>query len=171
MPRGKNILLAIAMVGLLATTATGASLALRYALDETTGTTAADSSGNGNNGTYTGGPTLGASAPYNLSAYFPSDNKYVIAPASTMLNALGVSNADFSVAFWIKPNASTGGWRSLLHKGGADFDRGPGIWLNPGSNRVHFRVSTTSNNNEGTDSNANLPYGAWSHIACVKAGN
>lgn len=171
MPRGKNALLAIAVAGLLATTATGASLTLWYALDEATGTTATDSSSNANNGTYTGGPTLGASAPNKLGAYFPSDGKYVIAPASTALNALGVSNADFSVAFWVKPNASTGGWRPLLHKGGADFDRGPGVWLNPGSNRVHFRVSTTANNNEGTDSIADLPYGTWSHVACVKAGN
>jgi hypothetical protein len=45
------------------------------------------------------------------------------------------------------------------------------MWLNPGNTRVHFRVSTTSSNNEGTDSVANLAAGAWSHVACVKAGN
>ena len=156
---------------LFTTSATGASLTAWLTFDETTGTTAADSSGNANNGTYTGGPTLGTAAPNNLGAYFPSDGKCVIAPASSTLNALGVSNADFSVAFWVKPAAATGGWRPLLHKGSVDTERGPGVWLNPGSNRVHFRVSTTSNWNEGTDSVADLPTGAWSHIACVKAGN
>ena len=171
MLRGKNILLAIAAVGLFATSATGATLALWFKLDETTGSTAADSSGNGNNGTYTGGPTLGAAAPNNLGAYFPSDGKCVIAPASSTLNALGASNADFSVAFWVKPAAATGDWRPLLHKGSVDTERGPGLWLNPGSNCVHFRVSTTANWNEGTNSVANLPTGSWSHIACVKAGN
>ena len=171
MCRVNNILIAIAVAALFATTAIGATSTLWFTLDETTGTTAADSSGNANNGTYTGGPTLGAAAPNNLAAYFPSDGKCVIAPASGTLNALGVSNADFSVAFWVKPAAATGGWRPLLHKGTTDNERGPGIWLNPGSNRVHFRVSTTANWNEGTDSAADLPTGAWSHVACVKAGN
>ncbi len=171
MPRGRSILLALGAAVLFTTSATGASLTAWLTLDETTGTTAADSSGNANNGTYTGGPTLGTAAPNNLGAYFPADGKCVIAPASSTLNALGVSNADFSVAFWVKPSTATGGWRPLLHKGSVDTERGPGVWLNPGSNRVHFRVSTTANWNEGTDSVANLPTGAWSHIACVKAGN
>ena len=95
----------------------------------------------------------------------------MIAPASASLNALGVSNADFSVAFWVKPATATGGWRPLLHKGGADNERGPGMWLNQTGNRVHFSVSTTANWNEGTDSVAALLTNAWSHIACVKAGN
>jgi hypothetical protein len=142
-----------------------------WKLDETSGSVASDSSGAANNGTYTGGPTLGASAPNNLGVYFPSGGQYVIAPASDTLNAVGVSNADFSVAFWVKPVALTGDWRPLLHKGAANFDRGPGVWLNPGSNLIHFRVSTTANSNEGTDSVANLPMGGWSHIACVKAGD
>ncbi len=142
-----------------------------WKLNETSGTTASDSSGNANNGTYTGGPTLGAAAPCYLGVNFPANGRYVIAPASATLNAVGVSNANFSVAFWVKPNGTTGGWRPLLHKGAVDTQRGPGLWLNPGNNRLHFRVSTTSNYNEGTDSVANLPTGSWSHIACVKEGN
>jgi hypothetical protein len=93
------------------------------------------------------------------------------APASTSLNTVGVSNADFSVAFWVKPAGTSGDWRPLFHKGAANFERGPGIWLNPGDTRVHFRASTTANNNEGTDSATYLPTGGWSHIACVKVGN
>jgi hypothetical protein len=95
----------------------------------------------------------------------------VIVPASGTLNALGASNGDFCVAFWLKPSTAPGGWRPLLHKGAADMERGPGLWLNPGNNRVHFKVSTTSNSNEGADSASNLLTNAWSHIACVKAGN
>ena len=146
-------------------------LVLYWKMDETNGSMASDSSGAGNNGTYTGGPTLGASAPNNLGAYFPSDGKCVVAPASGTLNALGLNNANFSVAFWVKPGTATGGWRPLLHKGSVDSERGPGLWLNPGNNRVHFRVGTTANWNEGADSVAAPPTGAWSHVACVKAGN
>ena len=73
--------------------------------------------------------------------------------------------------FWVKPGTAPGDWRPLLHKGGANFDRGPGIWLNQTGNRIHFRNSTTASNNEGTDSVASLVTNAWSHVACVKAGN
>ena len=106
-----------------------------------------------------------------MARFFASDNKYVTAPASTLLNSLGTSNADFSVAFWVKPTGTTGGWRPLFHKGSSDSERGPGLWLNPGDNRIHFRVSTTAGWNEGTDTVSSLPDGAWSHVACVKAGN
>ena len=57
-----------------------------WKFEETSGTTAVDSSGMGNDGTYTGGPTLGITAPSNFGVYFPSDGKYVIAqhpPRST----------------------------------------------------------------------------------------
>ena len=150
---------------------TCAALVAWYKVDETTGTLAADSSGVGNIGTYTGPVTLGAAGTHRFSVYFAADGQYVTAPASATLNAIGVSNADFSVAFWIKPNGTTGGWRPLLRKGGPDTERGPGIWLNPASNRIHFRISTTAGWNEGTDSVADLPNGKWSHVACVKAGN
>ncbi len=171
MLRSRSILIALGAAALFASSATGATQMLWLKLDETSGAVAVDSSGNANNGTYTGGPTLGAAAPHRFGTYFAADGQYVIAPASATLNALGASNADFSVAFWVKPNGLTGGWRPLLHKGTTDSERGPGLWLNPGNNRIHFRVSTTASWNEGTDSVANLPNGAWSHIACVKAGN
>ena len=149
----------------------GAALRLWQKLDETSGTLAADSSGNANNGTYTGGPTLGAPGVKGYSAYFAVDGQYVVTPASASLNAIGVSNADFTAAFWVKPNGGNGGWRPLLHKGSSSSQRGPGIWFNPGNNRLHFRVSTTANWNEGMDSVSNLPDGVWSHVAFVKAAN
>lgn len=147
------------------------ALIAHWKLDELSGTVAADSSTFSQNGTYTGSPTLGASAPKRFGAYFSADGKYVTAPASTLLNSLGANNADFSVAFWVKPNGTTGGWRPLFHKGNSDTERGPGLWLNPGNNRIHFRISTTAAWNEGTDSVASLPDNTWSHVACVKAGN
>src|SRR4051812_5973012 len=104
MLRGNLILLTIAAAGIFAASAKAAPSTLWFTFDETSGTLAADSSGNANNGTYTGGPTLGVAAPKNFGAFFPSDGKFVTAPASATLNALGVSNADFSVAFWVKPN-------------------------------------------------------------------
>lgn len=142
-----------------------------YKLDETSGVSAADSSGTGNTGAYTGAPTLGVIAVRRFGAFFSADGKFLSAPPSATLNALGLSNADFTVAFWIKPNGMTGGWRPMFHKGNSDNERGPGIWLQPANNRVHFRISTTAGYNEGTDSVAALPNALWSHLAFVKAGN
>jgi hypothetical protein len=142
-----------------------------YKLDETTGTVAADSSGGGNNAAYVGAPTLGAPGVHRFGAYFSSGAQSVQAPASASLNALGAANADFSIAFWLKPNGTTGGWRPIIHKGSADAERGPGLWLNPANNRLHFRLTTTAGWNEGTDTVTDLPNGAWTHIASVKAGN
>jgi hypothetical protein len=142
-----------------------------YKLDETSGTVAADSSGSGNTATFVGSPTLGVTAVRRFGVYFPGDGKYATAPASATLNALGTANADFTVTYWIKPNGMTGGWRPMFHKGNSDNERGPGIWLQPGNNRVHFRISTTSGYNEGSDSVAALPDAQWSHLAFVKAGN
>ncbi len=162
---------AVVLAVATASTARAATPILWYKLDETSGAVAADSSGAGNTGTYVGGPTLGAAGMRRNAVYFPANGQYVTAAASASLNAIGAANADFSVAFWVKPNGTNGAWRPMFHKGSADTERGPGVWLNPGNNRVHFRISTSANWNEGTDSVADLPNGTWSHIACVKAGN
>ena len=66
MPRGRSILLALGAVVLFTTSATGASLR-RGLLSTKHGHHGRDSSGNGNNGTYTGGSTLGTAAPNNLA--------------------------------------------------------------------------------------------------------
>lgn len=171
-PRRSVLALFVAAIAAsAASAASGATPIAWYRLDETSGTSAADSSGSGNTGVYTGSPTLGTTAVRRFGVYFGGDGKYLQAPAAATLNSLGVGNADFSVAFWVKPNGLTGGWRPLFHKGGVDAERGPGIWLQPGNNRVHFRVSTTAGWNEGGDSAIVLTGAAWSHLAFVKAGN
>lgn len=90
--------------------------------------------------------------------------------------SLGRGNRDFSVSLWLRPEDSgTGAWRAVVLKGTepgriADLRRTPGIWLHPSGNRVHFRISTSADTNEGGDSAAQLPTGAWTHLAYVKHG-
>jgi len=43
----------------------------------------------------------------------------------------------------------------------------PTVQLWPDSNRIHARVTTDANWNEGVDSNAYLTVGRWTHIAVV----
>lgn len=71
---------------------------LLWKLDETSGTTATDSSGNGRNGTYNGSPTLASAGGYpdaSSVVYFPaSGSPYV------QSNANLVSDGSFTVECW-----------------------------------------------------------------------
>ena len=146
------------------------SLRLHWKLDETSGTTATDSSAYENTGTYVGSPTLGGAARRQSGVSFPSNAQYVSRAATSSLNDLGANNADFSVAMWVKPNAGAGTWRPLVHKGSTNLERGPGIWLQPTVNKIHYRISTTYSWNEGTDSITALSSGQWSHVAIIRSG-
>ncbi|MEM6451758.1 MAG: NF038122 family metalloprotease, partial [Cyanobacteria bacterium P01_D01_bin.105] len=83
---------------------------------------------------------------------------------------LGENNADFSVAFWVKLETDAdGNWRSVLHKGETDQDRTFAMWLRPNDNRIHYRISTTENWNEGSDSQGELELNQWTHVSYVKS--
>lgn len=80
-----------------------------YELDETSGTNAADSSGNANDATYVNGPGLnktalvtGSTASVECSVSGIAGH-HVLLPAATILPS--GSNDDFCLEFWIRPNA------------------------------------------------------------------
>jgi YD repeat-containing protein len=77
-----------------------------WRLGETSGTTASDSSGNGNNGTYLNGVSLGAAGAIpdiaDKAASFDGVDDYVQVPNSAALNPTRVS-----VEAWVKSNTST----------------------------------------------------------------
>ena len=90
------------------------------------------------------------------------------------------SNSDFSAAFWTKIEAGpTGDWRNLVYKGQNAYymdgeyrqNRDFGIYLHPDSNRLHYRLSTTHDWNEGGSSQSALQENQWYHIAYVKEGS
>ncbi len=78
-----------------------------YRLDETSGTVAADSSGNGNNGTYVNGPTLGVAGVrgYAVELNMVDSDDRIDLPHTVLDGAM-----DASFAFWIKTTytANTG---------------------------------------------------------------
>jgi hypothetical protein len=93
----------------------------QWKLDETTGTTAADSSGAGNNGVYTNGPTLAQAGPYPgagaFAPQFDGVNQHVVV---SNINA-DLSNG-FSYCFWARPT-STGNYERFADFGcGASSD-------------------------------------------------
>ncbi len=86
--------------------------------------------------------------------------------------AINVGNGDFSVTFWLYLKQDyNGSWRSLLRKTTADNNVTFTLALYPDSNRVHFRISTTGNMNDGGDSIRSVPLNQWTQIAYVKKGN
>jgi hypothetical protein len=92
----------------------------RWELDETSGTAAADTSGTGNNGVYTSGPTLGQSGPYpgagQYAPTFDGTNDHVVVGSVTTVLSNG-----FSVSAWARPTG-TSNWQRFL-----DFGNGSGV--------------------------------------------
>jgi hypothetical protein len=87
-----------------------------WRLGETSGATMSDSGTNGNNGTYTGGYTLGQSGPIqgdtDTAVLFNGSSGYGLAPNSTSLSITGA----LTLEAWVKLN-STAGLQHILNKG------------------------------------------------------
>ena len=76
-----------------------------------------------------------------------------------------------TVTFWLRVERVVGGWNILFHCG-PDPHRTPSTWFHANSTRVHVRVSTTANTNEGSDSSNNVfQLNTWQHGAYVVVGN
>ncbi|MEM6451907.1 MAG: NF038122 family metalloprotease, partial [Cyanobacteria bacterium P01_D01_bin.105] len=105
------------------------------------------------------------------SINFDGVNEHGIVDSAEALT-LGANNADFSVSFWLKlEEDSTGSWRKILHKGETNQDRTFGLWTQPNSNRIHYRISTTASWNEGGNSQKELTVNQWTHVSYVKEDN
>jgi hypothetical protein len=151
-------------------------MVLRYRFDESSGSTAADSSGNGRNGTLT---TVGSgtatfsttrqvgTGALSLMATNNANGAYVSLPAS--LNAMGATTA-ITIATWVnittdRPwakvfdfnNSSTTGYMTLT------------TYQNQSTpNSARFTITTTTNTAEQlVASSGRLSIGVWHHIAVV----
>src|SRR5438128_9156769 len=83
-----------------------------WKFDESTGTTAIDSSGLGNNGTLTNGPTWTA-GKVNGALSFDGTNDYVELPNEASFNFTN----NFAVSVWMKTPGFAKPWASLVSKG------------------------------------------------------
>jgi len=105
------------------------------------------------------GPAFGGngySGKYNYSNY------------STINNIEAYNSNEFTLSFWIYLlQDSVGVWRTIIHKGNKYTETTPTVQLWPNENRLHVRVSTDTNWNDGIDSNGALMMGRWSHVAVI----
>ena len=145
-----------------ATAIEGDSPAQYYQLNETSGTVAADSSGNGVNATYVGSPSLAQTvsfgAPSATAVGFNGASQYVQLP-SGFANIAG----GFTFEAWVNPG-STNATENI-------FDLG-----NNSNNEIYLVKPDFTNNLElgGTYGTVNignaLPFNAWQYIAVTISG-
>jgi hypothetical protein len=126
-----------------------------WLLNETSGTTAADASGNGNAGAYTGGCTLGLSAPSGVTT------GAVALDGSTghILNYFGSFQTNVSAEVWFNTTSANGGallfyWLSF------------GAYLNDSGNVIASMLDGTS---ARTYCTSPLAYnnGSWHHMVAT----
>lgn len=155
-----------------------------WKLDEGSGTTAADSSGNGNNGTIVRG--TGTGSPAWVTPGHDTDSPFALdfdgTGAATGSNSVNLGNSaildqldNYTISLWVKfkPGYVGGGgtWANLIGRNSSGADWAWMIYVNSsGHIRPHHR------NSDGsyaplTDSSAVMPTGEWVHIEQVADGS
>jgi hypothetical protein len=134
---------------------------LFYRLGEPSGTTAADSSGNGLDGTYVNTPTLGVEGALvgdsNTAVSFNGTDEKVTVPD----DALGDLGNTMTISFWIKPaTLGTNGW--IVDKSSAAY----AVWRDS-AGKIKF---SRSENTDLAISSAVAPANVWTHVAVTKTG-
>jgi chitodextrinase len=142
------------------TVAVASTLVASYAFDEGSGTTVADSSGNGNNGTVAN-TAWTANGKFGPALVFNGTNAKVTIPDSASLH---LTNG-MTLEAWINPAAGTATWRDVLYKPddnyyleGVSPGGPPGIGATIGAGHVAAIGSSSA------------PTGAWTFIAATYDG-
>ncbi len=133
--------------------------------DETSGSSAADSSGNGWTGTLVNGP-LWSAGRSNNTVDLDGANDHVTLPTGVM-NGL----TDFTITLWANLD-SISNWSRLF-----DFGTGTTVNMfltpkNGANNRIRFAITTGGGGGEQRiDGTTALPIGGWHHVAVTLAGS
>jgi hypothetical protein len=131
-----------------------------YHFDETSGTTSADSSGNGNTATMQGGVTFSPGVRGN-AATFSGANQYVTLPTGIVS---GLTN--FSISAWL--------YQTLAGHGHRVFDFGTGttvnMFLTPDGDVLRYAVTTGGHGaEEDLLTGGTLPISIWQHLTVTQA--
>jgi autotransporter-associated beta strand protein len=142
------------------------SLQAYLKFDESSGTTAADATGNGWNGTLVNGPTFVAGYSNNAVNLSSNSSQYVTLPAGVVSNL-----NDFTISAWVK-QTTISTWSRIF-----DFGTGTTVYMfltprNGANNFVRFAITVNGNNNEQQiDGTAALPTNVWTHVAVTLSGS
>ncbi len=135
-----------------------------WKLDENTGTSAADSSGSGNNGTLVNGPTWTAGR-LGAALAFDGINDNVTIPHSPSLALAGA----FSMSAWVNPAISTTNFKSVMVKNYTHFFYASSKGY-CGNGAVLVGFVGSAGTKTACDRNP-LPVNAWTHLAATNDGS
>ncbi len=153
----------------------GNSLVLAMPFEEGSGTSAADVSGNSNNGTLIAAPTwVGASlGRYGNALSFNGTTQYITVADS---NSLDMTQT-FSISLWVKPSAFNVDYRQLVGKIATPLGSPYRLFASVGGECGIGGVSgfARTNGASGPQDQAcyatPLPIGTWTHVAITYDGN
>lgn len=160
--KGKGFLIALVGAAMLATSAPASAVTgpvAHWRFDEGSGSTAADSSGNGNLGTVEGGATWIA-GKRNGALAFDGSTGVVRVPSSPTLEPQAVT-----VSAWVKRSGSPGNYKYILGKGAlACLSASYGLYSGPEGGLV-FYVADGADYSRSPDAGPAVWDGAWHHVA------
>jgi fibronectin type 3 domain-containing protein len=137
--------------------------------DETSGTTAADSSSNGLAATLVNSPTWTTGKLDNAVSFASASSQYATLPAG-VVNGL----SEVTISAWVYPN-SLGTWARVF-----DFGTGTTNYMflsvqytttSPNAAKPRFAIRTASVAEQGINSSVAIPTAAWTHLAVTLSGN
>ena len=95
---------------------TGPSPVAAYSFDEGSGTTVADASGNGNNGTVSN-TTWTTSGKYGKALVFNGSSSLVTIPDAASLHL----SSGMTLEAWVNPSTVNANWRDVIYKGNDNY--------------------------------------------------
>jgi hypothetical protein len=141
-----------------------------WKLDETSGTTAADSSGNGRNGTVNGTASWNAGDGFNFSGGASSSGNAIKLPDNLLQ---GLDNVTVDLDVWVDP-ALTGNWFMFNLGNLATYPNGTGYLFVTGKDASSRFRATVAENGFPTEQSASraggLPTGMWKHVTFSVTG-
>ena len=139
-------------------------------LDESSGSTASDSSGNGWNGTLVGGSTW-AAGKINNAVSLSGTTNYASLPGGVVAGMTACT-----ISAWVKPTSNSN-WARLFDFGTSatpGANTGAYMFVAPrdGSGNLRFSITTAGYNSEKLITTTTFPAaGVWSHVAVVLTGS
>ena len=141
-----------------------------WKLDETSGTVAADSSGNGRNGTVTGTASWNSGDGFTFSGGSSSSGNAIALP-NNLLSGLDSVTVDFDV--WVDPSLS-GNWFMFNLGNLATYPNGTGYLFVTGKDASSRFRATVAENGFATEQSASraggLTTGVWKHVTYSVTG-
>ena len=141
-----------------------------WKLDDASGTTATDSSGNGNNGTLTNGPTWGAGQVNGGVVFDGVDDRINSVSNSPQIASLTKA----TVSFWVNPTQIGGIFNTLSDDfgGNGPFSNGFEITKDSWHGTQTIRLAVDGSTGDMmAHSTAVLPLSTWTHVVVVWDGS